>query len=37
MDSFFTAGVRGGSAPSATIDLLGESNGTMRYCRIKLQ
>jgi hypothetical protein len=37
MDSFFTAGVRGGSAPSATIDVLGESNSTMRYCRIKLQ
>ena len=37
MESFFTAGVRGGSAPSMTIDMLGESKGTMRYCRIKLQ
>ena len=37
MESFFTAGVRGGTAPSAIIDVLGESNSTMRYCRIKLQ
>jgi hypothetical protein len=37
MESFFTAGVRGGSAPSMIIDMLGESDGTMRYCRIKLR
>lgn len=36
MESFFTAGVRGGSAPSMIIDLLGESGNTLRYCRIKL-
>ena len=37
MDSFFTAGVRGGSAPSMAIDLLGESGKTLRYCRIRLR
>ena len=37
MDSFFTAGVRGGSSPSMVIDLLGESGKTLRYCLIKLR
>lgn len=37
--SFFTATVRGGSAPSYTLDLLGESPGraqTVRYARVRL-
>lgn len=37
LQRFFTAGVRGGSAPSMTIDILGESGNTQRYCRIRLQ
>jgi hypothetical protein len=37
LDSFYTATVRAGCAPSATIDLLGESGNTLRYCRIRLR
>lgn len=37
LDSFYTATVRAGCAPSATIDLLGESGNTVRYCRIRLR
>lgn len=39
MRSFFTATERGGSAPSTTIDLLGQANGIngIRYARISLQ
>lgn len=39
MTSFFTATERGGSAPSATIDLLGTAAGAngIRYVRISLQ
>ena len=37
MEAFFTAGVRGGSAPSMVIDLLGECEQTIRYVRIRLQ
>jgi len=34
---FFTAGPRGGSAPSEIIDLYGRSDRTMRYVRINLR
>ena len=40
LNSFFTATVRGGSAPSATLDLLGHRAGTpsaISYARIRLQ
>jgi len=37
LETFFVAGVRGGSAPSDLIDLLGESEATLRYCRIRLR
>jgi hypothetical protein len=37
LDSFYTATVRAGCAPSATIDLLGESGNTLRYCRVRLR
>ena len=33
---FFTATPRGGSAPSATLDALGDLDGAMRYARIRL-
>ena len=39
MTSYFTATVRGGSAPSTTLDLLGTRAGsstTMSYARIRL-
>lgn len=38
MNSFFTATERGGSAPSATLDLLGQANGVdgISYARINL-
>jgi len=38
MNSFFTATERGGSAPSATLDLLGQANGVngISYARVNL-
>ncbi|GMV97167.1 MAG: hypothetical protein AMXMBFR83_15260 [Phycisphaerae bacterium] len=36
LTNFFTAGVRAGCAPSETIDLLGDSNRTVRYARVRL-
>jgi hypothetical protein len=36
LSSFFTATVRAGSRPSDVIDVFGDTGGTMRYARIRL-
>lgn len=36
MEGFFTASVRGGSKPSAFLDVLGEIDNTIRYARIRI-
>lgn len=37
LSSFFVAGPRGGSAPSMTIDMLGDADNTLRYVSIRLR